>query len=134
MLDPLTSDSLRILIVDDNVDLTTSLHWLLACEGYEVSEANSATACLALIETKPFDLIFIDLAMPSMNGIDLGRQLKKHPACAGTRLIAYTGRSDAIAKGQAIAAGFDAYVVKTIDWASLLDLMKSLDHRIAPAA
>ena len=61
--------SKRILLVDDEVDFTTSLSRLLLVRGYEVEAVNNGNAALRLLGETPFDAVVLDLKMPGMDGI-----------------------------------------------------------------
>jgi CheY-like chemotaxis protein len=69
--------SVRILIVDDEHNLRITLAANLELEGFEVVEADSAEAALALIERQKFDLVLSDVRMPGMNGVELFRHIHR---------------------------------------------------------
>ncbi|HED00700.1 MAG TPA: response regulator [Proteobacteria bacterium] len=81
-----------LLIVDDEVNVLTSLGRALRNEEYAVLTASNAAEALDILETAPVDLIISDLGMPGMNGFELLKTVKeKYPAVA--RII-LTGQSD----------------------------------------
>ncbi len=67
----------KILIVDDEKDITELVKKLLKSEGFDVVTANSGKEALALLESTTPDLIFLDLFMPEMSGWDVLREIRK---------------------------------------------------------
>ena len=67
--------SVRILVVDDEHNLRMTIAANLELEGFEVMEAASAEAALALIDKQKFDLVLSDVRMPGMNGVELFRHV-----------------------------------------------------------
>jgi two-component system response regulator HydG len=67
----------RILIVDDEAGLRTSLAANLELEGYQVVEAADGARAMELVQEAPFDLVITDVRMPGMSGVDLFREIRK---------------------------------------------------------
>jgi len=67
----------KILVVDDEEDITELVKKLLKSEGFDVVTANSGKEALALLESTTPDLIFLDLFMPEMSGWDVLREIRK---------------------------------------------------------
>lgn len=67
----------RILVVDDEDGLRTSLAANLELEGYEVHEAESGRRAVELVREQPFDLVITDVRMPGMNGVETFREIRK---------------------------------------------------------
>jgi two-component system response regulator HydG len=67
----------RILIVDDEAGLRTSLAANLELEGYQVVEAGDGSHALSLVREGAFDLVITDVRMPGMSGVDLFREIRK---------------------------------------------------------
>jgi two-component system, NtrC family, response regulator HydG len=67
----------RILIVDDEAGLRTSLAANLELEGYEVVEAGGGAGAVELVREAPFDLVISDVRMPGMSGIDVFREIRR---------------------------------------------------------
>ena len=71
----------RILVVDDNKDITEMVQTMLEGSPYECVTVNSGRECLDLTEKETFDLILLDMAMPEMSGLDVLKLLRvKHTA------------------------------------------------------
>lgn len=67
----------KILVVDDNEDITDMIKSMLESSPYTCVTANTGRQCLDLAEQQNFDLILLDMAMPEMSGIDVLTQLKE---------------------------------------------------------
>jgi len=102
----------RVLIVDDNVDAAQSLGELLRLQGHHVEIAIEGEAALRAAEATPPDVAFIDLNMPGMDGVEVGRRLRSAPGGHGIRLVAVTGMAQAADIARTRAAGFHAHLTK----------------------
>jgi CheY-like chemotaxis protein len=112
----------RILVVDDNVDVATSLAVLLRGMGHEVFVAHEGRAALAdLARIRP-DIALLDIAMPDMSGYELARQIRNRAGPA-IRIVALTGFGLADDRARALEAGFDQHMVKPVDPAFLKSLL-----------
>ena len=69
----------RILVVDDEEPIRKTLRMALEYEGYDVSESSSGQEALALIEREPPDLVFLDIKMPGMDGLEVLEKLAEKP-------------------------------------------------------
>ena len=67
-----------ILVVDDDEDLREFLATLLAGEGYTVFSATDEEQALALFRVNEVDVVIVDLLMPSVNGVTLLKEMKRH--------------------------------------------------------
>lgn len=67
----------RILVVDDEPDITTSIKNGLTRNGFEVDTFNDPTVALESYRSDTYDLILLDIRMPKMNGFELYREIKK---------------------------------------------------------
>jgi len=107
MTAPTTS---RLLVVDDEVALTTALRNTLSAEGYDVTAVTSGEQALAALGQGSFDLILSDLMMPGMDGIALLRQaLAADPNLVG---IIMTGQGSIPTAVEAMKVGATDYVLK----------------------
>jgi two-component system cell cycle sensor histidine kinase/response regulator CckA len=70
----------RVLVVDDDAGNRETLTELLALSGHEVDDAATSEEALQAVERRTYDVALLDLAMPGMNGLELGRRLRaRHP-------------------------------------------------------
>ncbi len=78
---------LSVLIVDDDVDLGDTLLDILEAKGYDVAFSSSGENALSKIEDKRYDVIFMDIRMPGMNGVETLRRIKKHSPLTSVVMI-----------------------------------------------
>ena len=119
----------RILIVDDNRDLSESFAALLRLSGHEVMLGGDGYSALRMIETLAPDLTLLDIGIPGIDGYEVARRLRAGGSAA--RLVAVTGYGGAEDRQRSLEAGFDEHIVKPIDPA-VLDRLIALER--APVA
>ena len=112
----------KILVVDDEVSIRDVMKNIFIIEGFEVFTAESAEKALEILEKENLMVMFIDLKLPGMNGIDLCRRIrnKNHTAI----IHAITGYSGLFNLLECREAGFDDYFVKPFDLDMLLKAAK----------
>lgn len=81
----------RVLVVDDESEITELMREILESAGYEVATAESGAVALALLETARFDAIVSDLRMPDMDGATLWREIDQHHPQLSRRMLFVTG-------------------------------------------
>ena len=107
----------RILVVDDEIQITRVLRASLSAQRYNVRTANDPEEALRLFEEWDPDLIVTDLMMPGMTGIELCRAIRRK---ASTPIIVLSVRDQEHAKVEALDAGADDYVTKPFSIQELL--------------
>lgn len=118
-----TAEGKRVLLVDDDTDLRTSLSDLLHNDGFRVwSAANGQEALTHLRGSSPPDIILLDLMMPVKDGWEFRIEQKQDPAISSIPVLAMS--ADDTAKAAAIDA--DYYLKKPFEYPVLLDVL----HRI----
>ena len=116
----------RILIVEDNSDLSQLLAFYLSDAGYETSRAgNSAQGISKALAERP-DLIITDLYLPDMNAVDATVILKQDPATSGIPIIVLTAMTVGEWKTKALDAGVAKYLIKPIFPPELTDAVREL--------
>src|SRR6201996_5564856 len=108
---------MRILIVDDERQITRVLRTSLQSSGYEVTVANNGLEAFELFRTAQPDLVITDLAMPEMDGIDLTRAIRR---LSETPIIILSVREQETMKVAALDEGADDYVTKPFSMPELL--------------
>lgn len=115
--------SLRIMVVDDNVDAANLLEMFLQATGHQVEvEYAAARAIERARETAP-QVCVLDIGLPDMDGHELARRLRSIPETADALLIALTGYGQDRDREKSIAAGFDHHFVKPLDTEKLVRLL-----------
>ena len=105
----------RVLVVDDEADVTELLTQTLQSDDIEVATAfDGLSAIEALPELKP-DLIVLDVMMPIFDGFQICRKIKANPATEGIKVLLFTAASEQYVIERILEAGADDYVTKPID-------------------
>jgi len=104
----------RILIVDGSPADRNWLQERLEAVGHEVLATDDATAAVARLEQKPFDMLVTDAMLRDMSGLDLAQLLRKHVNGRLTRVLMVSERGDATSLAQALDSGIDDYVTKPV--------------------
>lgn len=113
----------KILIVDDEQQIRDLFEQFFSSAGYEVQTAQTAERALDIMRETPHWVLFLDLNLPSMNGVDLCRQLhKEYPMAIIMAVTGYASMFDLI---NCRDAGFEDYFIKP---AKLSDLLKAAEH------
>ncbi len=105
----------RVLIVEDHPDARESLRLLLALEGHEVDEAADGTSALDKIIALRPDVALVDIGLPGLDGYSLAQAVRAAPGGKSLFLVALTGYGQPEDRRRAIAAGFDAHLVKPVE-------------------
>jgi CheY-like chemotaxis protein len=111
---------LRILLVEDHRDTLHALSHLLSHFGYDISTAGDARSALDMINTKKFDVVLCDIALPDGNGYDVVVQAKRKGAVKAVAISGFAGRDD-IERGR--EAGFDYHLAKPVDFHELRSVL-----------
>ena len=120
------NDKQRILIVDDEPQITRVLRRSLTTHGYDVRVASDGLAALQTFGDWPPDLVVTDLSMPNTDGLQLCRNLR---AISQLPIIVLSVRGEERTKVQALDAGADDYVTKPFGMDELLARIRSALRR-----
>jgi two-component system KDP operon response regulator KdpE len=107
----------RILVVDDETQITRVLRAALSAQRYDVRTANDPQEALRIFEEWAPDLVVTDLMMPDISGVDLCRAIRKK---SRTPILVLSVRDQERAKVEALDAGADDYVTKPFSIQELL--------------
>ncbi len=116
----------KVLIVDDNkVNITIAINFLKPYN-FTIESCLSGMECLNLINSgKTYDLIFIDIMMPEIDGVELLNKLKLFPNF-NSKVVALTADAVDGSKEKYLSSGFDAYISKPIDKKELNDIIENI--------
>jgi two-component system chemotaxis response regulator CheY len=109
-----------IMTVDDSKTMRDMVAFTLRQAGYEVREAADGQQALTALGGTAVDVVITDLNMPVMDGLELIRRLRAHPAHRATPILVLTTESDGAKKDDARKAGATGWLVKPFDPPKLL--------------
>jgi two-component system KDP operon response regulator KdpE len=124
------SDHKRILVVDDETQITRVLRTSLSSQGYDIRVANDGETALEIMKDWTPDMVITDLAMPNMDGLELCRRLR---ATSQIPIIVLSVRGEERTKVQALDAGADDYVTKPFGIDELLARVRASLRRTSTA-
>ena len=116
----------KILIVEDNSDLSQLLGLYLANAGYEISRARNLAAGINKALAERPDLIITDLYLPDMTAVEATVMLKQDPATSGIPVIVLTAMTVGEWKTKALKAGVAKYLIKPISRSELTEAVHTL--------
>ena len=126
------TDQHVVLIVDDDPFIRKLL--LTTLEGvssFDLHEAGDGEEAVSVARREAPRLVFLDIDMPRLDGIEACRQMRGEPTMAGAKIVMLTASADATARERAAAAGADRFLTKPFSPLDLLRLVDELDHGAA---
>src|SRR5919201_1927195 len=116
MLDAETNTG-RVLVVEDDVEIADVLRRTLRQEGHEVRSAGDGIEALAIAERFVPDLVILDLGLPRLDGVEVCRRLR---AASDVPILILTARSETGDRVEGLDSGADDYLVKPFERQELL--------------
>ncbi|HKJ98496.1 MAG TPA: response regulator [Desulfotignum sp.] len=118
----------KILVVDDEKAIINLLEQAFSRNGYEVRSALDAETALQILENETIYVMFFDLNLPGMNGIELCREIKKRIPISV--IYAITGYASLFELADCRDAGFEDYFKKPVNLSTLMDRAASAFEKI----
>ena len=119
-----------VLIVDDEQDILDLIAFNLRQEGFSVLTADNGHAAIDLLVKKHPDLVILDWMMPSMDGLEVCRRIRKNTETSRIPVIMLTAKSDTVDKVVGLEIGADDYLTKPFHVRELLARINSLLRRV----
>ncbi len=119
----------KVLVVDDELDITELLAYNLQKANYEVEIANDGQEAVTIASTFIPDLVLMDIMMPKLDGVEASRKIKEMPALENCYIIFLTARVEEYSEVAAFEVGADDYIVKPIRPRALLSRIDALFRR-----
>lgn len=113
----------RVLVVDDEAAMCELIQEVLSEAGLEAHATTDSTQAAARLMTEKFDAVFLDVRMPSPDGIELARRMRASGFNQKTPIVMITGEDDPTLLKQAFKAGANFFLFKPVDRARLLRLI-----------
>jgi two-component system cell cycle response regulator DivK len=121
----MSTRSLAILYIEDNLDNRLLVKRILEAEGIKVLEAGNAADGLKLLEEKKPNLVLLDLNLPEIDGIAFTKYLRSDPKYKSLPIVAITADLFRGSEERTLSAGCNGYIQKPID----VDLLPSVIER-----
>jgi PAS domain S-box-containing protein len=123
-----TGPSLRVLVVDDNVDTVTTISMLVQESGHKVRTAYDGTSVIeAALDYRP-NVVLLDIGLPGLNGLEVAKRLRQQPTLKNIVLVAMTGYGQESDRKRSRDAGFDHHLVKPGDFGKVLQILATVSE------
>ena len=130
----MTTTTHRILVVDDEPDITALVAYHLARAGYRVSTASSGGEALKAARDERPDLVILDLMLPGVSGYDVLAELRKYEETRDVGVILLTARREEPDRIRGLSLGADDYLTKPFSPAELVLRVQAILRRLASPA
>ena len=118
--------SRRILIVDDEPNIVTSLEFLMRKSDYEVLVARNGVEALRFAESFRPDLVLLDVMMPQRSGFEVCQKIRENPALRDVKIIMLTAKGRDVEKEKGLDLGANTYVTKPFSTKELMNTVRGL--------
>lgn len=126
--------SKKILVVDDESDVSDLVAYSLRAKGFEVAIVNDPNASIGTARTFLPDLVILDVMMPDLNGIQICRMLRADPKLKRVPVIFLTAKAEENDRVQGLETGADDYICKPFSTKELALRVQTILRRLAEAA
>ncbi|OGR84084.1 MAG: hypothetical protein A2636_02275 [Elusimicrobia bacterium RIFCSPHIGHO2_01_FULL_64_10] len=116
----------RILVVDDDRDMSFILNELLEAAGYAVDRATDGEDALACLGKARPDLVVTDVMLPKMNGWGLCRRIKEDPETGSVPILVITAKGGEVDEMMSYESGANAHIAKPFDNEHFLKVVRDL--------
>jgi len=116
--------SAKILVIDDEPEITDIIETFLENAGYEVKSENSSVIGIERAKTFLPDLVLLDIMMPFMDGYEACKELKKSEETSKIPVIFLTGKDARSDEGKSFKVGGDMFIKKPFSCERLLEIVR----------
>ena len=116
----------KVLIAEDSSVIQNLTKKILAIQNYEIASVKNGKQVLAKLQKGPYDIILMDINMPTMDGMECAKKIRasEDPAIKNIPLIAITGNAKNYSMEDFKSAGFNEYLQKPLDFDRLVEFVK----------
>jgi twitching motility two-component system response regulator PilG len=118
----------KVLVVDDSLSVRTQMDLCLRLHDMSVDLAEDAETALELIEKRNYDVIFLDVVLPNMDGYKVCKLIKAKKTTRSTPVVMLTGKTSPFNKVRGVMAGCDRYLTKPV----VAEDLKTVLHEYIP--
>lgn len=116
---------IRLLLVEDNPANEKLARLALTCEGFDVVSVADGPAALAALVDQAFDVVLLDIQLPSMNGLEVLERIRVQPRLQALPVLAVTAYAMGTDRERFLAAGFADCITKPIDVDTFADRVRA---------
>ena len=116
---PAPAHTLKVLLVEDNVDVAKGVGRLLRLSGHETLVVNDGASAMKVAQDFAPDVVILDVGLPIIDGFQVAKWIRQEPALRKVVLVALTGYGLDSDKELAASAGFDFHLVKPVPFAEI---------------
>ena len=118
--------SRRVLIVDDEPNIVTSLEFLMRGDDYEVRVARNGEEALQLAESFRPDIVVLDVMMPRRSGFEVCQKIRENPVLGDVKIVMLTAKGRDVEKEKGLDLGANAYITKPFSTKELMNTVRGL--------
>jgi CheY-like chemotaxis protein len=118
--------SLRILVVDDNLDAAQTLAILLRANGHQVEAVHDGPTALEVARSYRPNLILLDIGLPGMDGFEVAKKVRQDLDLGNVVLVAMTGYGQESDKQRSKEVGFDHHLIKPADFSKVKEILATV--------
>lgn len=122
----------RILIVEDDQNISKLIRYNLEKEGYLCTIKDNGESALGILDKEPFDLLLLDLMLPKVDGLEVCKQVKQNKSTAHIPVLMLTAKGEEVDKIVGFELGADDYMVKPFSPRELALRIKAILKRVSP--
>lgn len=116
----------KILVVDDEPFILKSLTFVLKKEGFHVESATNGVEAMETIQREKPDLVFLDIMMPKMNGLEVCQWIRQDPLLRDIYVIILTAKGQEADREKGLKIGADEYMTKPFSPSSVVRRIKEI--------
>ncbi len=124
----------RILVIDDEADVTELVAYNLKAKGFEVETLNDPNGSIGAARSFMPDLVILDVMMPDLNGVQICRMLRADPKLKKVPVIFLTAKAEEADRIQGLEVGADDYVSKPFSTKELMLRVQTILRRLTEGA
>ena len=124
----------RILVIDDEADVTELLAYTLRNKGFEVETVNNPNSSVGAARSFMPDLVILDVMMPDLNGVQICRMFRADPKMKKVPVIFLTAKAEENDRIQGLETGADDYICKPFSTKELVLRVQSILRRVSEPA
>lgn len=133
-MDTTSHNALRILVVEDDADTAHTMATVLRLCGPDVVVAGDGPTALQRAEDDPPDVVMLDIGIPKMDGWRVAKELRQRRTKTRPLIVAVTGYGDEAARLRSYETGIDLHLVKPVDPAEVVDVLRRFQRIVMPGA